>query len=388
MKNILFLHQASTIGGGSYCLLNILKSLERENIEPVACLASDGPLKKEIERLGINVIIFPEMAAVPYNRTLWSFSSIRAYYRIRNSIDAFKKMLQENNIDVVYLNNMMIYPYLKPAKECGCKTILHCREHWPLNEHVIQLQWAQRAVYSYADELITINKYSASIFPQKKATIIYDWIDMDSRFEERPLDVIFGEDMSDKKVYLYTGGVQRIKGAVQVINSFSTVLKDPNVRLLAVGINTDYVENKLRQILAKIGVKGYYRQIIELIRKDKRIVCIPPTYMLSNIMQQCYCNLSYFTIPHANLALAECEIMGTPSIAADNEEAQEYSNKGTLSYLFEANSLASFHNAIRNFDAMYKELRVRLCSEQDELKVKFSKKENATKLNRIISKVL
>ena len=68
----------------------------------------------------------------------------------------------------------MIYKYLKPAKECGCKTVLHCREHWPLDEHLTQLQWARNAVYQYADELIAINHYSASIFSKKKATIVYD----------------------------------------------------------------------------------------------------------------------------------------------------------------------------------------------------------------------
>lgn len=388
MKRILFMHQASTIGGGSYCLLNILREIDKSVIQPVACLASDGPLRMEIEKLGIEVVIFPKMAAIPYNRSLWSYSSIRAYWRVKQSISSFKKLLNDKKIDVVYLNNMMICKYLKPAKECGCKTILHCREHWPMDEHLTQLQWAQNAVYKYADELIAINNYSASIFPKKKATIVYDWIDMDSRYEPRPMSDILGEDASDKKVYLYTGGVQKIKGAVEVLSAFINIITDKNARLLIVGINPKGEIAWYKQLLSKIGIKSYYCRVMELIKADSRIKCIPATYMLSHIIQQCYCNLSYFTIPHANLALAEAQIMGCPSIAADNEEAREYSLNGQLSLLFAANNWNAFGNAIKEMDYRHSEFVEKLYKYTAEIKCKFSKKTNTNNINKVIYNLL
>ena len=382
------MHQASTIGGGSYCLLNILREIDKSDIQPVACLASDGPLRMEIEKLGIEVVIFPKMAAIPYNRSLWSYSSVRAYWRVKQSSSSFKQLLNDKNIDVVYLNNMMIYKYLKPAKECGCKTILHCREHWPMDEHLTQLQWAQNAVYKYADELIAINNYSASIFPKKKATIVYDWIDMDSRYESRPMCDILGEDASDKKVYLYTGGVQKIKGAVEVLSAFVNIITDKNARLLIVGINPKGEIAWYKQLLSKIGIKSYYCRVMELIKTDSRIKCIPATYMLSHIIQQCYCNLSYFTIPHANLALAEAQIMGCPSIAADNEEAREYSLNGQLSLLFAANNWNAFGNAIKEMDYRHSEFVEKLYKYTAEIKCKFSKKTNTNNINKVIYNLL
>ena len=382
------MHQASTIGGGSYCLLNILKEIDKTNIQPVACLAGDGPLREEIEKLGIEVILFRQMAAVPYNSTLCAISSLRSYYRVRKSINGFKRILADNKIDVVYLNNMMIYPYLKPAKEYGCKTVLHCREHWPLNEHKTQLEWARNAVNNYCDKLIAINQYSASIFPDKEATVVYDWIDMDSRYEKRPMSEILGEDATDKKVFLYTGGVQRIKGAVEVLNAFSQNIKDPNARLLVVGINPDMNVYGLRYFLSKVGIKSYYCQVREIIQKDSRIFCIPATYMIAHIMQQCYCNLSYFTIPHANLALAECEIMGIPSISADNEEAREYSLEGRLSILYKANSKLAFINAINKLSLEYDSLKANIQSDSQEVKELFSKERNVSKLNNTINNLI
>lgn len=391
MKRILFMHQASTIGGGSYCLLNILREIDKSNIEPIACLASDGPLRMEIEKLGIEVVIFTQMAAIPYNRSLWSYSSARAYWRVKQSISSFKQLLNDKNIDVVYLNNMMIYKYLKPAKECGCKTVLHCREHWPLDEHLMQLQWARNAVYKYADELIAINNYSASIFPKKKATIVYDWIDMDSRYEKRPMDDIFGEDTSNLKIYLFTGGMQPIKGTFEILSTFVYKLKDPDSRLLCIGLNPDIetlnLRGKIKKILASLGYLTYNWKVYRLVHSDKRITCIPSTYMITHIMQQCYCNLSYFTIPHANLTMVEAGIECLPTIAAKNEESLDYSFGGKYACLFNPSDINDFYEAIKTLDEQYEKYKNLLKTGAPILAKRFSRQVNVKRLNTIIDKI-
>lgn len=390
MKRVLFMHQASTIGGGSYCLLNILKEIDKTNIQPVACLAGDGPLREEIEKLGIEVIIFRQMVAVPYNRALCAISSLRTYYRVRKSINAFKSILADNKIDVVYLNNMMIYPYLKPAKEYGCKTVLHCREHWPLNEHKTQLEWARNAVNNYCDKLIAINQYSASIFPDKEATIVYDWIDMDSRYKYRPMSDILGEDASNLKVYLYTGGVQRIKGAYQVMKAFHDSIRSQDSRLLVMGYDMSKPfrgrKAMLKRSLFRLGFDINEIKCRELIESDKRIVCIPSTYMISHIIQQSFCMLSYFTIPHANLALAECLILGTPVIAAKTEESIEYSMGCIDSYLFEINNMDDFKTKINFFN--YYDCISSIQTKKNDIRKKMSREPNLFKLNRVLFQIL
>ena len=74
MKRILFVHQTSAIGGGSYCLLNILREIDKSMIEPVVCLASDGPLRKEIESLKISVVFFRKMVDIRKHPIKYPFS--------------------------------------------------------------------------------------------------------------------------------------------------------------------------------------------------------------------------------------------------------------------------------------------------------------------------
>lgn len=353
MKRIMFMHQASSIGGGSYCLLNVVKAVDKKLFEPVVALKSEGPLADELRKLGVEVVIFSQMVAIPYNRGLLQRGSISAYWAVECSKKALKQLLMDNKIDVLYLNNMMLCRYLQPAKECGCKTVVHVREHWPLNEHKNQLEWARKCVYQYADKMIAINHYSASMFPDKEATIVYDWIDMDSRYKSMPLSEIFGEDMTGKKVLLYTGGMQRIKGAYEVVKTFSEKLKDDSLRLLVLGFTKDLSSKgrtgKVKMLMYKIGIPTYEYKVKMEARKDKRIVCIPGLYEIKDIVEQADCMVSYFTIPHANLAMAESLIVGTPVIAARTEETEEYSLEGETVFLYPMNDVKAFEQTVQDF---------------------------------------
>ena len=386
------MHQVSSIGGGSYCLLNIIKAIDKELYVPVVALISEGPLADELRKLNVEVVIFHWMAAIPYNRGLLQRGSLRAYWNIKKSIPALKELLKEKHIDILYLNNMMLCRYLQPAKECGCKTVVHVREHWPLNEHKRQLEWARHCIYGYADKMIAINHYSASMFPKKEATIVYDWIDMENRYISMPMSDIFGEDLTDKKVFLYMGGMQRIKGAYEVIKVFSETVKDPNFRLLVMGFTKELSGKgkigKIKMLLYRLGIPTYEYKVKMQIRKDNRISCMSGVYEIKDIVEQAYGMLSYFTIPHANLAMAESIILGTPVIAARTEEAEEYSLGGKLASLFEINNIRDFERNILNYIANDNELRGKLTMEEREKVAEmFSKERNIAVLNQSLSEL-
>lgn len=391
MKRILFMHQTSSIGGGSYCLLNIIKALDRQLYEPVVTLQSEGALAIELRKMDVEVVIFHQMAAVPYNRSLWNYGCVKAYFRVCRSLIPFAELLKEVKCDVLYLNNMMIYPYLKVAKEQGVSTVLHVREHWPLDEHKVQLNWARKAVYAYADRLIAINQYSANIFPDKESTIVYDWIDMKGRYKPMPLNEIFGENLEGKKVYLFTGGMNYIKGGLVIANLFKENNNDQNSRLLMLGVeNTIKYEGLfglLRKVLALFGIEMRSDQLRRLIKKDKRIVCWPAIYELSHIIQQSYCILSYFTIPHANLVMAESLILGTPVIAANTEEACEYSQGLIPELLFPINDKLSYLQSISTLDNKYLEIKRRIVENSSKISFMFSEERNARLLVEVLQEL-
>ena len=386
------MHQASAIGGGSYCLLNIIKELDHTLFEVSVVLKSEGPLADELRKMGVEVVIFPMMAFVPYNQSLWKFNSVMNYIRVKRSLKPFEDLLHKVKADILYLNNMMIYPYLKVAKKQGMKTVVHVREHWPLNEHKQQLKWARRCVYQYADLMISINRYSASMFPEKKATIVYDWIDMSDRYKSMPMSDIFGEDMTNKKVLLYTGGSQIIKGTDYVVESFINNIKGNDYRLLILGIGElkplHGIKHNIKLLLERFGYYYYDKKIHELLSSDTRIKYIPSVYELNHIIEQSHCFISYFRIPHANLALAENIIMGNPCIAADTEEAREYSGNGQYAMLVNPmNNRLVFNERLTSFLSDHEYWRAAALNGSQTISRLFDMATNVSRLNECLSRL-
>lgn len=394
-KRVLFVHHISSIGGASFCMLNILKELDRCNIEPIVLLKNQGPLVEEIKKLGVEVVFFPQLTTIPYNYSFLKTSCWQRYIDVTCSQKYFNSILLKLKPEAVYLNNMMLYPYLKTCKKNGIKTIIHVREHWPLDRHVVQLGWAQKYVRKYADHLIAINQYSASMFAKSgvDTTIIYDWINLESRYKEVSFNDIFKEDTSRLKVYLFTGGVSSIKGTLSVLKLFHETIKDSNSRLLILGYNgidkTNLdIRDRILLFLSRLGYKTYADKALDIIKQDKRIIGIPSTYYITDIYKQAFCMLSSFGIPHANLALAECISLETVCIAANTSESLEYSLNGELAFLFNINDQSDFERAYHRMVEKHDLMKKKLKNKSHIIRELFDRKRNAQHLNNTIIKVL
>ena len=389
MRKILFVHHCSTIGGGSYCLLNILRALDRTIVEPVVLLKKEGPLSEDINKLGIKVQYYRGITTIPYNRSLFRIKTIITYFSVFFSLPLFVRTIERLKPEIVYLNSVMLYPYLLGIKKCGLKTIIHIREHWPSNEHLYQLSLLQKIVERNADRVIAINKYSASMV-YCSTTIIYDWIDFSHRYIEHDLNVFFGEDVTNKKVFLYAGGMSAVKGALEVLQAFSQ-LKGEEYRLLALGINKRAIvagaRGKVKLLLSKMGWKTYSMRVYDILTSDNRIKTHDALYEIKDIIEKSYCVLSYYTIPHSNLLLAESILLGTPVIAAKTIESLEYSDNGNLAILYSFMDYNDFKKKIALYiqqDASYKQLIDRGKSISFKM---FNPEYNISKLLKVIDNI-
>jgi hypothetical protein len=114
-RNILYIFHVSTFGGGSLCLLNLVKELNKEKFNPIVLLKSFGPLCDELEKVGATVLIEPSISTVPYNRPLFKLNSIKQIIAIFISIKKVKRWIIETEADIIHINTMMMYPYSIPA---------------------------------------------------------------------------------------------------------------------------------------------------------------------------------------------------------------------------------------------------------------------------------
>ena len=387
MRRILFVFHVSSVGGGSYCLLNLLKAIDRTVFEPVVLLPGGGSLCDEISRLDIRIEYMPGMSTYPYSTSLLSYRSVRKLMGLRGSYADFAEVLKKESPEIVYFNSLMLFPYLRIAKRSGCKTVLHVREHWVLGKHPVQLASMRKAVYRHADRLVAINRYSASIFPKMDATIVYDWIDMESRKGPSLADIM-GPDGDRCKVYLFLGGTTRIKGALEVIRTFSSSIVGEDRRLLVLGVDPSRrVERKkgLRErLLFWTTDKAYEAEVIASCQQDPRVVCAPAVYEIATILEQAAGYVSFFTFPHANLALAESIISRLPAVVARTDESMEYSEEGRLCLLYGFGDLEDFKAAWLKLDADPTALKVELASGSERVAARFAPDRNQSVFNQVL----
>lgn len=350
--NILYIYHVSSIGGGSFCLLNLIKKLDKELYNPIVLLKEYGPLCVDLEKLGAKVFFEKSISMVPYNRSLLELNSIKFVYSVLKSLKKVNNLIKELSVDIVYVNSMMLYPYLYIAHRLKKKTVIHIREHWPQKEHRFQFKLAQNIIKRYSDRIIAINEFSAGLIGDNdKTKIIYDWIDFSERDEKINFVELFGKDFKSLKIFLFLGGTMRIKGALDVVDVFSNQILSKDVRLLLVGCDNKEVEyngfkGKIAKVLSRINYNTYSNKVKLLAQKDDRIVFIPTTYQVKSLIEQSFCLVSFFTIPHANLAIAESTWLGKLSIAADTPEAKEYTADGKAALLFKMNDKEEFRTKV------------------------------------------
>ena len=226
----------------------------------------------------------------------------------------------------------------------------------------------------------------------KKMTIIHDWIDFSERYEPISFKELFGDDFKNLKVLVFTGGMSKIKGTLEIVDLFINHISSNEYRLLMMGSGLNYsldgISGWIKRILMLTGWKPYGLKVAELIKSDRRIVCIPPTYKIVDVFNQAFCTVSYFTVPHANLALAEAISLDTMAIAAQTDESEEYSENANCAVLFRMNDKEDF---IAKFDEVvshYESYKKHMISHSGNIRAMFDKNKNIALLNETLLKII
>jgi glycosyltransferase involved in cell wall biosynthesis len=391
---VLYIFHVSVIGGGSFCLLNIIKNLDRERFLPIVLLKKPGPLATELSKLGATVYFEKRITTVLYNKSIFKISSIRQLIDVFISIPKIIDWYRKINPDIIHLNTMMLYPYLHGASKLKIQTVLHMREHWPKNEHQIQFKFARNIIDKYTDMIVAINQTSADILGlMDKTIVIHDYISFEGRDETYNFESIFGKDYQELKIFSFFGGTNWQKGALQVIDTFVKHIKDTDIRLLVVGGGEKKIIYKglkgiLKKELARFNYYRYNDKVRFIAQKDSRIIFVPGTYQIKSIIEQSSAVVSAFSIPHANLTMAEASVLGVPSIAANTPEAKEYSNNGNSALLFEMNNKKDFIDKIRYFLDHTKLIKRKAEVGSDNMTKIFSVKANSVLLDRMYCDLL
>ena len=129
----LFIDHTAQLGGGEIALLELLPALDRELIEPVALLFSDGPLKERLQASGIPTHLLPTSKELIEARKDSMGGS--AILRLRTTWEGFRtilmvrKFIRQEKFQIAHTNSLKadILGGLA-ARMAGVKLVWHLRD--------------------------------------------------------------------------------------------------------------------------------------------------------------------------------------------------------------------------------------------------------------------
>lgn len=332
MIKILFVQHCSAIGGGSWCLYEILRHLDRDRFEPVVLLCEQGPLADRIRSLNIPVTVLPTLVQFPvYERgqmagqILGMLGLIKKIFAYPKSFRAFYNFCRACRPDVVHLNSLALLTLPWPAKKSGVKTVLlHNREHWePKGVLRVKNLLKNWIVGRFVDHVLSITECGIRHigFPGK-SSVVRDWPSFDA---EASLEVRkeLGIDPG-RFLILVPGGMQSIKGTLDVLQALTYVQNLDQVAVVVLGcreIKPVWWKTVYTSILSK-GMYAY--RIVRWASRYAQVFLLPSTFQVKSYMAASDLVICPFRFPHAAKAALEAQCMDKPVLLYDNEEAREY----------------------------------------------------------------
>ena len=126
MKNILFIHQSAELYGSDKTLLLLLKYLDKTKFTPVVVLPFEGPLKHEIEKENIKVVIAPVLKL--YRKMFTPKNLLKFFRDIKTAVSILDNINKQYNFDLVYSNTLAVLLGIIYARKRKVKHLWHVHE--------------------------------------------------------------------------------------------------------------------------------------------------------------------------------------------------------------------------------------------------------------------
>ena len=271
MRIAYLVHQSGV--GSEKVVANLLAALDRERFEPLVVLPAEGPLRVEIEALGVPVHVLPLAWWIP--ATHWSAEQFLAQLEgLGERVDALATLLERERIDLVHTHFIVTLEGALAAARLGLPHVWHSRGFFGGG---FPPAWFDDTDFFFsvvdllADALVCVSRgveaQAATVCRLVARHVIYDGFDLDA-FLARPVEAPealrarYGVGESDR-VVACVGGIQRRKGQLDLIEAVAPLAREfPKLVLVLAGAAGD--AEYLAVLEARIAELGIERHVCRI----------------------------------------------------------------------------------------------------------------------------
>ena len=255
MINILFIHQSAELYGSDKTLLLLLKHIDKTRFYPVVVLPNEGPLKSELDKENIKVVIAPVLKVY---RKMFTLQNILKFIKdIKKGVDALDILNKQHHFDVVYSNTLAVLLGIIYAKKRKIKHLWHVHEiivHPKIIASIFPKILMRYSNLVICNSNATQNNLTVRIPELKSKTkVIYNGVELNSENKAVAQKTDFGFNETDIIITL-VGRISRLKGHKLLLDVFTNhLIKNENIKLLFVGSPVEGQEQYLDEIQNSIN---------------------------------------------------------------------------------------------------------------------------------------
>jgi glycosyltransferase involved in cell wall biosynthesis len=279
MKNILFIHQSADLYGSDKTLLTLLKDLDRKSFNPIVIIPLDGPLKKELEKESIKVVIAP---VIKLYRKMFSPINLFIFFRdIFKGLKIASDLHKEYDFQIVYSNTLAVLLGMFFAIQKKVTHIWHVHEiiEKPIIFKKIffkffALKSTTKIIYN-SNTTADFWNYNQKI--KNKSQVVWNGVDFQNNIISTNEINEIKNSLFQVKNELIIGLVGRIsswKGQLLLLETFEKLQqKNDNLKLVFVGStppNQEIFLEKLNQKITEFNLET--KVIIVPFQKDIQLV--------------------------------------------------------------------------------------------------------------------
>ena len=346
MKTILIIHQSAELYGSDKTMLYFLSELEKTKYLPIIVLPFDGPLKNELEKNNIKVVIAPVLKI--YRKIFTPkniFKFIKEYYQGIKVLDALNK---EYKFDLVYTHTLAALIGILFAKKRKIKHLWHVQEIIAkpkvlnfLFKKALSMDCNHKTVY---DSIATMNFWieNNQKLTQKSEAV---WNGVETKNIKSFTDVELQEvrenfffSSKEEIVISLVGRINSWKGQQLLLKSFNQLVKKHNnIKLVYLGSAPP------NQEIFEIELKN---QILEFGLEDK-VVLIPFQKEIEKFWNAIDIAVVPSTEPEPfGMVVIEAMLAKKPVVASNHGGPTEIVLNNETGFLFEPNNASSLSDAL------------------------------------------
>jgi glycosyltransferase involved in cell wall biosynthesis len=159
---ILFVSHSAELAGAEMCLLHHLRYLDRGRWDPVVVLPDEGPLRRQIDMLGVRTERLPMEWWIPGGSWHGQRHLCEMLGGLNRNVDALAGIIVREEIDIVQTNTVVIIDGALAAAKTGRPHVWHVHENL-LESETLKPYIAAAAVFAWvdllSDRVVAVSEY-------------------------------------------------------------------------------------------------------------------------------------------------------------------------------------------------------------------------------------